>query len=211
MLWHASAVHLWSLPCRACRAGTKHNRGRGTHIKVSSVCCGFWRQNALHQKHNVLHANKHTQTHFSMHTSDTQLWIHVCCYTSLSRSFKKYFLNLSVLTVGNPARNPARPRTRCTLFDYFKHNWSCLLEDFLPQNPLTPFFILHMAVNNKQAISLFLSFPSHLILILLCFSWNDVLFMLVCVKNKKNKTENIVHVKIYHWTERSNCHGALNQ
>lgn len=108
---------------------------------------------------------------------------------------KKYFLNLSVLTVGNPARNPARPRMRYTLFDRFKHNWSCLLEDFLPQDPLAPFFIFHLPVNNKQAIFLFLSFPSHLILILLCLSWNHVVFILVCVKkdkqtNKKNPKLN---------------------
>lgn len=59
MLWHASAAHLQSLPSRACCAGTKHSGGRGTHVKLSQACCGFWSQNALPKKHKVQHANRH--------------------------------------------------------------------------------------------------------------------------------------------------------
>lgn len=59
MLWHASAAHLQSLPSRACCAGTKHSGGRGTHVKLSQACCGFWSQNALPKKHKVQHVHRH--------------------------------------------------------------------------------------------------------------------------------------------------------
>lgn len=135
MLWHASAAHLQSLPSRACCTGTKHSGGRGTHVKLSPVCCGFSSQNALRKKHKVRHASRHglINSFFLMHASEAQLWIRINCYNSTSHSF-----NLRVLTVGNPAHNPACPRMRYTLFDCVKTNRRCLLKNLLPQNAPPP-------------------------------------------------------------------------
>lgn len=117
MLWHASAAHLWSLPCRAWRMKTKQNSGG----KQQGLTENFqWlvvdvKTTALHYAHSANAA--HTGSHCPLHISDTVMTLHLLLH--LPKCFtEKSFLNCSVLTVGNPAFHPAPPLTRYSLFDY---------------------------------------------------------------------------------------------